>query len=142
MLGELASVRHEAPDTLEAIEYCYRAGWTDGLPVVPPTEARVRLFLEEAGLAPETIVAELPDLGRALFAEKVAINAVMAGCLPAYLPVVLAAVEAMAAPEFCLSGCLESTGSAAPLTIVNGPLRERLGFNAGADVFGPGHRPN
>ncbi len=142
MVSELTSVRHEVPDTLEAIEYCYRQGWTDGLPVVPPTQERVREFLAYAGLDPETVVGEVPDRARVITAEKVAINAVMAGCLPAYLPVVVAAVQAMAADEFCLHGSMASTGGAAPLVIVNGPVRTELEMNAGVNVFGAGTRAN
>src|SRR5438874_1342202 len=126
MVSELASVRHEVPDTLEAIEYCYRQGWTDGLPVVPPTEERVRQFLEQAGLEPDAVLGEVPDRARVITAEKVAVNAVMAGCLPAYLPVVVAAVQAMTADQFCLHGSMASTGGAAPLLVVNGPIRVAL----------------
>src|SRR5438874_5104761 len=142
MVSELASVRHEVPDTLEAIEYCYRQGWTDGLPVVPPTEERVRQFLDAAGLEPDAVLGEVVDRARVITAEKVAINAVMAGCLPAYLPVVVAAVQAMTADPFCLHGSMASTGGAAPLVVVNGPIRAELGLNSGVNVFGPGNRAN
>src|SRR5579884_2679781 len=142
MATELASPRYEVPDTLEAIEFCYQQGWTDGLPVVPPTEARVAEFLAAAGLAPDAVLGTVPERGRVITAEKVAINAVMAGCLPTYLPVVVAAVQAMTADEFCLHGSMASTGGAAPLVIVNGPVRTQLGMNAGVNVFGPGTRAN
>ena len=142
MVSELASARHEVPDTLEAIEFCYQQGWTDGLPVVPPTEERVQEFLAYAALEPEAVVGEVADRGRAITAEKVAINAVMAGCLPTYLPVVVAAVQAMTADEFCLHGSMASTGGAAPLIVVNGPLRGEIGLNARGNVFGPGWRAN
>jgi hypothetical protein len=142
MVSELASVRHEVPDTLEAIEYCYRQGWTDGLPVVPPTQERVRDFLDAAGLEPDAVLGEVVDRARVITAEKVAINAVMAGCLPAYLPVVVAAVQAMTADQFCLHGSMASTGGAAPLLVVNGPIRAEIGLNSGVNVFGPGTRAN
>ena len=124
MVSELTSVRHEVPDTPEAIEYCYRQGWTDGLPVVPPTQERVREFLDAAGARAGSVLGEVADRARVITAEKVAINAVMAGCLPAYLPVVVAAVQAMTDDRFCLHGSMASTGGAAPLLIVNGPIRD------------------
>src|SRR5215210_3279454 len=142
MASELGSARYEVPDTLEAIEFCYQQGWTDGLPVVPPTQERVAEFLAYAGLDPQTVLGQVADRGRAIAAEKVAINAVMAGCLPAYLPVVVAAIQAMCEEPFCLHGSMASTGGAAPLLIVNGPIRGQLGLNAGGNVFGPGYRAN
>jgi hypothetical protein len=142
MASELVSARYEVPDTLEAIEFCYRQGWTDGLPVVPPTQERVQEFLAVAGLDPELVLGEVADRGRAITAAKVAINAVMAGCLPAYLPVVVAAVQAMSEDAFCLHGSMASTGGAAPLLVVNGPVRRQIELNAGGNVFGPGWRAN
>lgn len=142
MASELVSARYEVPDTLEAIEFCYEQGWTDGLPVVPPTPERVAEFLAYAGLEPQTVLGQVADRGRAITAEKVAINAVLAGCLPAYLPVVVAAIAAMCEEPFCLHGSMASTGGAAPLLIVNGPVRAQIGLNAGGNVFGPGYRAN
>ena len=141
-LGGLASQRFELGDAVEAIEFCYRMGWTDGLPVVPPTEERVVEFLAYAGREPQDVVGAVPERGRVITAEKAAINAVMAGCLPAYAPVVMAALEAMTKPGFCLAGVTASTGGAAILTIVSGPLAKDLGFNAGGNLFGPGARAN
>ena len=142
MASELVSARHEVPYTLEAIEFCYQQGWTDGLPVVPPTQERVEEFLAVAGLDPQTVLGEVADRGRVITAEKVAINAVMAGCLPAYLPVVVAAVQAMTDDAFCVHGSMASTGGAAPLLIVNGPVRGQVELNSGVNVFGPGWRAN
>src|SRR5713226_5188476 len=96
----LSSKRYEIEGLHEAIELYYRRGWTDGLPVVPPTEERVLEFLSYCGHDPQEVVGLVPERGRAVTAEKVAINAVMAGCLPAYAPVVVAAVEAIAQPIF------------------------------------------
>jgi len=90
----LASQRHAVEDAGEAIEFCYRTGWTDGLPVVPPTERRVIEFLANGGHEPDDIIGGVPDRARVFTAEKVAINAVMAGCLKEYFPIVLAAIEA------------------------------------------------
>jgi hypothetical protein len=142
MATELVSPRYEVLDTLQAIEFCYEQGWTDGLPVVPPTPERVEEFLALAGLDPGTVLGEVADRGRAITAEKAAINAVMAGCLPAYFPVVVAALQAMTDDAFCLHGSMASTGGAAPLVVVNGPIRQQIDMNAGGNVFGPGRRAN
>lgn len=138
----LTSQRHEIGDPWQAIEFCFQMGWTDGLPVVPPTEARVREFLAYVGKEPDDLIGALPQRGRTITAEKVAINAVMAGCLPAYMPVVIAALEAMVKPEFDLVGCSASTGGSAILLIVSGPIAGELSINAGGNVFGPGWRAN
>jgi hypothetical protein len=118
------------------------AGVTDGLPVVPPTPARVTAMLAAHGFNPSEILTELPPLFATVTWQDVAINAVMAGCLPAYLPVVGAAVEAIAAGEFNLVGIATTTGSAAPMIIVNGPVVQQIGLNAEGNVFGPGNRAN
>ena len=86
----------------EQIEYCYERGWTDGLPVVPATRPLVDTMLEAGGLRPDAVIASMPSRKVSLTAEKVAINAVMAGCRPEYLPVVVAAVKGLATPEFGL----------------------------------------
>jgi hypothetical protein len=120
----------------------HAAGLTDGLPVVPPTAARVNRMLAESGLDPAEVVALLPPgFGEATW-QGLAINAVMAGCLPEHLPVVGAAVEAMSAMEFNLIGIATTTGSASPLVIVNGPVGARIGMNAGGNALGPGNRAN
>lgn len=126
----------------QGIDYCYEAGWSDGLPVVPPAEGLVTDALAEVGWDPGEVVLTEPVRGREVTAEKVAANAVMAGCLPAYLPVVRAALEAMSATDFHLHGPATSTGGATPLVIVNGPVRDRLGMNYRDNLFGPGNRPN
>ena len=145
-----------APDTLtskqvevtgtidDAIEYCYQQGWTDGLPVMPPTEEKVLRFLEAAGRHPSDVIGVEPVRGRVISAEKVAIGAVMAGCRPEYMPVIMAAVECMVQPEFNLHGSSASTGGSAPLLVINGPVRNQLGFASGHNLFGPGpdRRPN
>jgi hypothetical protein len=123
-------------------EACFDRGWTDGLPVVPPTEARVLAMLEGTTRAPDEIVAIVPPDLAPCTVEKVAINAVMAGCRPEYLPVVLAAVEAACTDEFNVHGLLATTMSAGPVLIVNGPIRRRIGMNSGGNVFGQGNRAN
>lgn len=140
--NQLTARRHESEDLIQAIELCYTMGWTDGLPVVPPTEERVLEFLANAGREPGDVLGGVPDRGRVFTAEKVAINAVMAGCLPAYAPLVVAAVEAMSKPGYCLSGASASTGGAATLIIASGTVAKDLGLNAGGNVFGPGARAN
>jgi hypothetical protein len=120
----------------------HAAGLTDGLPVVPPTAVRVNRMLADSGLDPAEVVAMLPPgFGEATW-QRIAINAVMAGCRPADLPVVGAAVEAMSAMEFNLIGIATTTGSASPLIIVNGPVAAKIGMNAGGNALGPGNRAN
>ena len=140
--AELSSARHDVPDALAAIEFYYRQGWTDGLPVVPPTEERVREFLDSTGHRPDDVIGVIPQRSITITAEKVAINAVMAGCLPDYFPVVVAAVEALADDRFNAHGSTASTAGAAPLIIVNGPIVREIDLNSGDNVFGPGWRAN
>ena len=129
-----------ASDPLEAIEYCYQEGWTDGLPVIPPTEARVEAFLAYLGRDRDEVVGGVPERRRSVTVEQVVANAVMAGCLPEYSPVVMAAVEAMFQPAFNLVGPSASMGGAAIMTIVNGPIVEALDINCRNNLFGAGNR--
>jgi hypothetical protein len=117
-------------------------GWTDGLPIVPPTEPRVREFLRQTDRDPREIVGVLPPRQGEATVEKLAVNAVMAGCRPEYFPVVLAAVEALADPLFNLDSVQATTHPVAPLLVVNGPIVRRLGLNAGYNAFGQGCRAN
>ena len=126
----------------EAVELYFDRGWTDGLPVVPATDEAVAPFLAAAGLRADDVVLREPVRRRAITAEKLAINAVLAGCRPEYMPVLAAALEAMADPAFTLHGAITSTGGSATLLVVNGPIRRTLGLNGGPNVFGPGWRPN
>ena len=132
----------EVDDPWEAIEACYERSWTDGLPVVPPTEALVARMLAAGPWGPDDVLLFEPVRARAVTAEKAAINAVMAGCRPEYFPVVGAALGAIGDPAFELHGPATSTGGAALMVIVNGPVRRRLGLNAAANLFGPGVRAN
>jgi hypothetical protein len=142
MAVELSAKRHVVEETGDAIDFCYQQGWTDGLPVIPPTEERVRTFLAALGVASGDIVGAIPQRARTITAEKMAINAVMAGCLPAYAPVVLAAVEALCDPLHNVNGAAASTGGSAPLVIVSGPVAARIGMNSGVNAFGAGNRAN
>jgi hypothetical protein len=126
----------------DPFETLYARGVTDGLPVIPPTRERVAAAVAASGRPADDLVALVPpNFGRATV-EKIAVNSVMAGCRPEYLPVVIAGVAAMCDDAFDLHGVAATTNSAAPLFIVNGPVRKRLDINSGAGVFGPGHRAN
>jgi hypothetical protein len=138
----LQSPLYEVADAFEANELFQRNGWTDGLPIVPPTESVVSRFLDAAGVPAGAVVGVEPVRRRRITAEKVAIAAVMAGGLPEYLPVVVAIVKAMCEPEFGFHGVTASTGGSAPFVIVNGPVRLALGMNATHNVLGNGSRPN
>jgi hypothetical protein len=127
------------PDPLEAL---YARGVTDGLPVVPATAARVAAAVAASGRARDELIALVaPRLGRATV-EKIAINAVMAGCRAEYLPAVIAGVEAICDPAFALVGVSGTTDAVALLLIINGPVRAALDVNSGAGAFGPGWRAN
>ena len=138
----LDTVRAEWSDAIEAIERCYELGWTDGLPVVPPTLGRVREFVERAGRPADEVLGEIPERRREVTVGKVAANAVMAGCLPEYTPVVIAATEAMLDPAFNLIAPSSSQGGAAVLVVVNGPAVSEIGLNFANNIFGPGNRAN
>jgi hypothetical protein len=126
----------------EQIELCYARGWTDGLPVVPPSRALVDEMLAAAALAPDAVIAEMPSRKVAVTAEKVAANAVMAGCRAEHLPVVVAAVKALATPEFGLHHAASALSGPTIMVLVNGPIAAKLGINATSNVFGPGVRAN
>jgi hypothetical protein len=131
------------PDAAQAaIEYCFEQGWSDGLPLVPATRPLVEKFLAAAGRSPDEVIGRLPQLDRTVTVELAAINAVMAGCLPEYFPVVLAAWDALMRERSTTGGGWQSTSGPAPLIVVNGPVRTELGLNATGGVFGPGFRPN
>ncbi len=142
MAATLTSRRIKVNDTTEAMELCFERGWTDGLPVVPPTEPAVRAMLEAARLDPKAQVAWIAHRAVSVTAEKVAINAVMAGCKPEYMPVVVAAVEGIGDPRWSYHGPGTSTGGAGVLMVVNGPVARELDINAGDNLFGPGWRAN
>ena len=138
---QLTSKRIEVADALECIEHFYRENMTDGLPVVPPTEERVQQFIAAVNMQPDTEIANIAERAARITAEKLAINAVMAGCLPEYMPVLVAAVEALADPLFKFNH-LASLGSPWPMVIVSGPMVRTLGMNHGRYVFGSGNRAN
>jgi hypothetical protein len=131
----------ELQDTPEVVlaEFCKRE-WCDGLPIVPPTEDRVKAML--GGRDGGKVLGAMPPLWRQATLEKLAVNAVMAGCEPSYFPIIVAAVEAMLDPIFNLYGVQATTHPVAPLLVVNGQYGQSIGLHGGQGCFGPGFRAN
>jgi thiol-disulfide isomerase/thioredoxin len=141
--GELLKSRRvELAELEDEFEAMFERGWSDGLPLVPPTEQRVLAMLEGTKRAPGEVVAVVPPDLVPCTVEKVAVNAVMAGCKPEYLPVVLAAVEAACTDEFNMHGLLATTMPTGPVLVVNGPIRRAIGMNSGMNAMGQGNRAN
>ena len=135
----------QTPDPEEAqaaIEYCYAQGWSDGLPLVPASQPLVEKFLATTSRNPDEVIGELEQVGRNCTVYLAAVNAAMAGCLPEYFPVVLAAFDALMRERAARGGGWQSTSGPAPMIVVNGPVRHELGFNTAGGAFGPGFRPN
>ena len=129
-------------DAEDAIEACYERGWSDGLPLVPPTPQRVLRMLAGTTRSADELIGLIPPDLAPCTVEKVAINAVMAGCKPEYLPLVLAAVEAALIEEFGMHGVLCTTMFAGPVVVINGPRGRAVGVNSGVNALGQGHRAN
>ena len=129
-------------DPESAQELYLEKQWTDGLPIVPPTGERVREVMATVNRGPQDVVASLPPQWRPATIEKIAVNAVMAGCRPEYFPVVVAAVEAMADPAFDLIAHATCTSSSTPLFIVNGPVRQGINLESGYALFGSAAHAN
>jgi hypothetical protein len=131
---QLVSKTYDADDIFAVQELYHSNGWTDGLPIVPPTREAVEACLDWAMMPPDQLVGIEPVRAQAVTAEKLAINAVMAGCLPMHFPVVVTAFRAMLDPAFLLHGATASTGGCAVFVVVNGPIRREIGalgsFNA------------
>ena len=123
-------------------EVCFERGWTDGLPVVPPTDERVVRMLSGTRRGPQEVVGLIPPNLAECTVEKVAINAVMAGCKPEYMPVVLGVLEAALLPNFAMHGLLCTLYFSGPVVIVNGPIAKRIGMNCGLNALGQGNRAN
>ena len=132
----------EFGDYDDEVEVCFERGWTDGLPVIPPTDVRVLRMLQGTTRKPDEVVGLIPPNLAPCTVEKVAINAVMAGCKPEYMPVVLASIEAALEPVFTLHGLLATTYFSSPIIIVNGPVARRIGMNSGLNALGQGNRAN
>ena len=139
---DLTARRHTLATWDEAQEFLQQEGCTGGLPVVPPTEERVQAMLDYLSLSPSEVLAREATRGKVFTAEKVAINAVMAGCLPEYMPVLVSALQGMVEHSFNLYASTSSTNGTAPLLVVSGPITQRLGMNGGFCLFGPGPRAN
>jgi len=127
---------------LEAVEECFERGWTDGLPVVPPSPRGLERMLAGTRLAPGGTVARVPPAGGEATVEKIALNALMAGCRPDYLPAVIAAVRAVCHPDVNIGAVQGTTSDAAPLLIFNGPVVRRIGLNFAHNCLGQGNRAN
>ena len=142
-MSDFVSEQLEVDDNFEAVQGLYlERGWTDGLPVVPPTLERVADMLAATPMQPQDIIGEIPPNWGSATVEKLAVNAVMAGCRPEYFPVLIASVEAICDEAFNLYAIQATTHPCAPLIIVNGPICEELGIHGGSGAFGPGWQPN
>jgi hypothetical protein len=141
---DVAAAMIDLPDSLEAVnDHFYEQGWTDGLPIIPPTPARVEKML--AGMpwrGPDDVIGIVPPAMGVATLRSIAVNAVMAGCLPVYLRVIVAAVSAVLEKPYGLAHRQTTTHAGAPLLIVNGPVIKEIGLNYGNGVFGPGWRAN
>ena len=140
--SRLAARRIEVAEAEDVMEMMFARGWSDGLPVVPPTEARVMAMLDGTTRSPDEIVATIPPDLVDITVEKVAISAVMAGCKPEYLPWVLTAVEAACNDEFNMHGVLCTTMPVGPVIVCSGPGTRAIGMNSGGNVLGQGNRAN
>jgi hypothetical protein len=141
--GSLLTARHvEMASAEDEFESMFARGWTDGLPVIPPTPERVLRMLTGTTRQPNDVVAIAPPDLVPLTVEKIAINAVMAGCSPEHLPWVIAALEAVCNDDFNIHGVLATTMPVGPVIICNGPGTQAIGMNSGINVFGQGNRAN
>jgi hypothetical protein len=132
----------EVSDWDDEFEQAFDRGWTDGLPIIPPTDERILRMLQGTNRAPDEVVGIVPPDMQECTVEKVAINAVMAGCKPEYMPVVLACLEAALLPKFALHGVLCTLNFSGPVVIVNGPITRAIGMNAKGNCLGQGNRAN
>ena len=140
--GTLRARKIEYAAADDPVELCYARGWTDGLPVTPPTDERVLAMLKGTSRRPDEVVGRIPPYLAECTVEKVAVNAVMAGCKPEYMPVLLAALEAALEPLFTLHGVLATTYFSSPIVIVSGPVAKKIGMNSGVNALGQGNRAN
>jgi hypothetical protein len=141
-LGPSAFPLVDLEDIRRVMEFYADRGWTDGLPVMPVTESYLSEFLAQTDRSPDDVVFSMAHLNRTCSVRAAAINAAMAGCLPEYFPVVLAAWEAFTLEGYATKGLWQSTTGTAPLLLINGPVRDRLGLNSRGNVFGSGFRAN
>ncbi|MEC8950597.1 MAG: hypothetical protein VYC30_06400 [Pseudomonadota bacterium] len=137
---QLQSTSYDLTDSADIQEFFHSRGWTDGFPIVPPTPELVQNCLEWVGMSADQLIGVEPVKERAIVVEKLAINAIMAGCLPVHFPIVVTAWNAMLQPQFLLHGATASTGGCAVLSILNGPIRLEIEAKAEFDVLGNGAR--
>lgn len=140
---KLSAERLQVPDSAqETSRIFYEKGWTDGLPIIPPTPEAVEGFLQGVKRKPDEVIGLIPPRWAEATVEKIAINAVMAGCLPEHMPVIIAAIEAVVDKRFNLYGIQATTHPCAPLLVVNGPIMKKLEINSGYNVLGQGSLAN
>ncbi len=140
---QLVSEKIKIEDSIEKVNALfYEQGWTDGLPIIPPTEERVQRMLAAVKRDPQEEIAVLPIRSVPATVEKIAVNAVMAGCEPEYLPVIIAAVEAVGEEKFNPLAIQATTHPCGPLIVVNGPIARKIGLNSKGSCFGPGVKAN
>jgi hypothetical protein len=141
-----SQVHLEADSTAElmvqAYEHAYDQGWTDGLPIIPATPEMVQRFIQACGRQPDEIIGLVPPRKGQATVEVVAVNAVMAGCRPEYMPLLLAALDALTDKNFPLEFMQVTTNPMTPFLLINGPIRHRLDINYGTGCLGPGWRAN
>ena len=145
MSAQLASPSAETswlPEGTDMVEWYYEQGYSDGLPVVPPTPEKVDAMLAALGGEPEKVECRVPPRWGGLTRQVLAVNLVMAGCKPSYAPVVRAAMLALCETAFNLNGVQATTHMASPLLVVNGPVAREIGMNGGCNAFGSGNRAN
>jgi hypothetical protein len=140
--NHLSSPRISVDSDDEGLERFFNEGWTDGLPVVLPTPERVHAMVAGSGLGAGELIGQIPPGGGDATIEKIAVNAVMAGCLPKYMPVIVAAIRALLEPRFNLHAVQTTTNPTTPLVLVNGPASRDLGINSDYNCMGPGTRAN
>lgn len=139
---QLSSREIDISNADDPMEACFERGWSDGLPVVPPTPVRVLRMLKGTERKPDEVIGLMPPDLLPCTVEKVAVNAVLAGCKPEYMPVLLAALEAALEDEFGLHGLICTTMFGSPMIIVNGPAAKAIGMNSGVNALGQGNRAN
>jgi hypothetical protein len=139
---ECAATMEVPADPSLMFQYFINRGWSDGLPMLPPTEAAIDEMITSSGFAKDDGLGVIPPLNGIATMERIAANTVMAGCLPEHFPVVVAAVKGVLQPRFNLDGVQTTTGNIAPLVIVNGPCRNTLQINYSSNVLGQGWRAN
>jgi hypothetical protein len=140
---KLSSSQISLDDDTEVIsDYFHAHGYTDGLPVIPPTEARVTRMLSGTRRKPDESLGPMPPATQQTTIEKIAVNAVMAGCKPEYMPVLIAALEGMLEPRWMLDSMQSTTNPLTPMLIINGPIRKDIDLNCGIGVMGPGWQAN